>query len=160
MFSFHRTQTFHQCIEKNYICCLFSEYEIEKKYFYYWRAHWLHAVVACRRSDPPLSAAAMQVRLLSCSVICNGTYFTNVLNTFHSIVCDYDITKQIYVVFLLQKTAHCCRASLERPAFPNGSHVRLFSYTVIYQGTHFTSLLNFFTYCMCEYDTTKQTYVQ
>jgi len=39
---------------------------------------------------------------------------------------DYDKSKQFYVVFLLLDAAHCCRESLQRSAFPSGSHVVFF----------------------------------
>jgi len=69
--------------------------------------------------------------------------------TFMKCLRDNDITKQLYVVFLLLEAAHCCRASFEGPAFPSGSHVGLYSYFVICYGKHFTlyfSLVFIFCY--------------
>jgi len=57
------------------------------------------------------------------------------------LLCDYDITKQMYVVFLLE-AARCCRASFKGPAFPKGSHVGLYSYSGICNGKKFTRVLN------------------
>jgi len=52
------------------------------------------------------------------------------------------IIKQMYIVFLLYEATRSCRASLEGPAFPRGSHVRLFSYSVFYYEKYFISVLN------------------
>ena len=45
-------------------------------------------------------------------------------------------------VFLLEEAAHCCRALLEEPAYPSGSQVHLFSYSVTCNDKYFTSEFN------------------
>ena len=54
----------------------------------------------------------------------------------------YDKTKQICVVLLLLEATHCCRESLQRPAFPSGSlePCRFFSYSVICYSKYFASV--------------------
>jgi len=54
------------------------------------------------------------------------------LITFMKCLRDNDITKQLYVVFLLLGAAHCCRASFEEPAYPSGSHVGLYIYILLF----------------------------
>ena len=57
---------------------------------------------------------------------------------------DYDLTKQVYVVFFYRMLFGCplCRASLEGPAFPSGSQVRLRSCSGICNGKYSTSVSN------------------
>ena len=112
-----RRQYFHFTGRKmvywiNYII-FFSEYEIRKQFILLYEAPWLHAIVARRSRDPPFQAADRHVYfhvLLFVTANILQVYWITLIK----LPCNYDITKQIYVVFLFLEAAHCCHASLER----------------------------------------------
>ena len=64
-------------------------------------ALFLYEATRCCRASLEGAAflSSSQVRL--CSVICYGKYFTSELNKINK-KCDYDITKQIHMVFLFR----------------------------------------------------------
>ena len=71
---------------------------------------------------------------------------------------DYNIRKQVSFALGCSLIVRCCRASLDGPAYPNGSKVRFFSCSVIYNHEYFIGVLKS-TYDFCVIMTLKSKYM-
>jgi len=67
---------------------------------------------------------------------------------------DYNIRKQVSFALGCSLIVRCCRASLDGPAYPNGSKVRFFSCSVFYLlFYYFIGVLQIYVRFLCDYDT-------